>query len=120
MQCFPIYSILAALNFPTVDYFSLDIEGAEYEVLKTIPFHLPKLKIRLMGIETVHAGKIFNGTENDITNFMMEHNFEFAGQTRLDKFFLRRKGNSKNEIMRIVRISPNFYRLHRQNRSQIV
>ncbi len=37
-KCFPLYSILLALENPTVDYFSLDIEGAEFEVLKTIPF----------------------------------------------------------------------------------
>ena len=83
------------MSFPTVDYFSLDIEGAEYQVLRTIPFHLPKLKIRLVGIETVHAGKIFDGTENDIARFMTEHDFEFVGETRLDKFFLRQKRNKK-------------------------
>ena len=38
LQCFPLYSVLQALGLPTVDYFSLDIEGAEYQVLKTIPF----------------------------------------------------------------------------------
>ena len=38
VQCFPLYSILMALGNPTVDYFSLDIEGAEFPVLKTIPF----------------------------------------------------------------------------------
>lgn len=39
VQCFPIYSILAALNQTRVDYFSLDIEGDELAVLKTIPWH---------------------------------------------------------------------------------
>ena len=72
-----------------------------------------------MGIETVHAGKIFDGTENDIARFMTEHDFEFVGETRLDKFFLRQKRNKQNETKRIVRVSPNFYRLHRQNHSQI-
>ena len=38
VQCFPLYTILLALGNPVVDYFSLDIEGAEYPVLKTIPF----------------------------------------------------------------------------------
>jgi hypothetical protein len=31
MQCFPLYSILAALGNPTVDLLSLDIEGAELQ-----------------------------------------------------------------------------------------
>lgn len=32
MQCFPLYSMLLAVGNPTVDYMSLDIEGAEYGV----------------------------------------------------------------------------------------
>lgn len=38
VQCFPLYSILLALGNPTVDVFSLDIEGAEIKVLETIPW----------------------------------------------------------------------------------
>ena len=32
MQCLPLYSILQAMGNPTVNYFSLDIEGAELQV----------------------------------------------------------------------------------------
>ncbi|XP_053391647.1 uncharacterized protein LOC128554390 [Mercenaria mercenaria] len=38
VQCFPLYSILLALNQLKVDYFSLDVEGAEEPVLDTIPW----------------------------------------------------------------------------------
>ncbi len=38
VQCMPLFSLLAALNVTTVDYFSLDVEGSELKVLKTIPF----------------------------------------------------------------------------------
>jgi hypothetical protein len=38
MQCFPLYSLLLAVGNPKVDYLSLDIEGAELLVLKTIPW----------------------------------------------------------------------------------
>ncbi len=34
VQCFPLYSVLLALGNPTVDIFSLDIEGAELQVLR--------------------------------------------------------------------------------------
>ena len=34
LQCFPLYSILLALNNPVIHYFSLDIEGAELPVLE--------------------------------------------------------------------------------------
>ena len=45
VQCFPIYSILKALNRTTVDYFSLDIEGDELSVLKTIPWKSIDIKV---------------------------------------------------------------------------
>ena len=32
LQCFPLYSVLMAIGNPAVDYFSLDIEGAELQV----------------------------------------------------------------------------------------
>ena len=38
MQCLPLYSLLLALGNPTVDFLTLDIEGAELQVLKTIPW----------------------------------------------------------------------------------
>ncbi len=38
MKCFPFHSILLAVGNPTVDFFSLDVEGAELPILRTIPF----------------------------------------------------------------------------------
>ena len=34
LQCFPLYSLVLALGNPTINYFSLDIEGAEFKVIK--------------------------------------------------------------------------------------
>ena len=31
-QCFPVFSFLLALDNPTINLFSLDIEGLEYQV----------------------------------------------------------------------------------------
>ena len=39
MQCFSFGAMMAALNVNRVDYFSLDIEGGEVPVLKTIPWN---------------------------------------------------------------------------------
>lgn len=52
VQCFPIYSILSALNRTTVDYFSLDIEGDELAVLKTIPWN--HVHIQTLSVEFIH------------------------------------------------------------------
>ena len=73
LQCFPTYSLLKALgNLGTVNYFSLDIEGAEFLVLQSIPWE--NVDIEMMGIELAHAGKVFPGTREDIHQFLkMKH-----------------------------------------------
>jgi len=45
VQCFPFYSILLASNRTTIDYFSLDVEGHEIKVLKTIPWKRVNIKV---------------------------------------------------------------------------
>jgi len=50
VQCYPLYSLLLALDNPRVDFFSLDIEGQEMNVLKTIPFD--KVDIHVFLVET--------------------------------------------------------------------
>lgn len=47
-QCFPIYSYLLALNITHVDYFSLDIEGDELDVLQTIPFDKVNIEVTVL------------------------------------------------------------------------
>ena len=76
-----------ALGNPTVDYFSLDIEGAEYNVLRTIPFN--RTRINLFGVEINHAGEIFNGTEQDIDGLMSANGFIHVAKSRLDKFYIK-------------------------------
>ncbi|XP_076101019.1 uncharacterized protein LOC143070724 [Mytilus galloprovincialis] len=53
VQCFPLYSILKALSVTHVDFFSLDVEGNELQVLETIPFD--KLYIDIMTVEIAHV-----------------------------------------------------------------
>jgi len=36
--CYPFYSIMLAIGQTRVDFFSLDVEGAELPILRTIPF----------------------------------------------------------------------------------
>ena len=44
--CLPLTYILNAIGNPKIDYFSLDIEGAELAVLKTIPWEKVDIKVR--------------------------------------------------------------------------
>merc|ERR1712130_388901 len=68
MQCMPLYTILLAMGNPTVHYFSPDIEGAEFPVLKTIPWD--KVDIRVLSVETHLAGRIYPGDRKDLIAYM--------------------------------------------------
>lgn len=104
VQCFPLYSVLQALNSPTIDYFSLDIEGAEYVVLETLPWN--KVNITLLSVETNHAGDIFPGTRQDIKTFLEDRGYNLTQTTVIDDFFLhkdfkmskQKQHHNKNEL----------------------
>ena len=46
VDCYPLYSVLLALNRTSVDFFSLDVEGVEMGVLVYLPWHLLDIKVR--------------------------------------------------------------------------
>ena len=48
VQCFTLSSILLALGQTEIDFFSLDVEGPELDILNTIPFDKVKIKVILL------------------------------------------------------------------------
>ena len=72
VQCFPFYSLLSAMDVKVVDYFSLDVEGMELEVLETIPFD--KIRIRVLSVEYIHDSK----GSGEIIKFMETKNFRLV------------------------------------------
>ncbi|KAK4320960.1 hypothetical protein Pmani_008214 [Petrolisthes manimaculis] len=81
VNVFPLYSLLRALNYTTVDYFSLDIEGDEMKVLQTIPWD--KVKFRLITIEVNHVA----GGTKGILNFLESKGYTFLGVKMIDAWF---------------------------------
>ena len=59
VNCFPLYSILLALGNPKIDYFSLDVEGDEMNILRTIPFDQVDIEVRL-NKSILHTEKAFS------------------------------------------------------------
>jgi len=49
VNCFPLNSIMAAINVSHVDYLSLDVEGPELEILRTVDW--TRLHIDVMTVE---------------------------------------------------------------------
>ena len=43
--CLPLEAMLKALQWTSVDYFSLDVEGHEYAVLAALPFDRLDIKV---------------------------------------------------------------------------
>ena len=49
-------------------HYSLDVEGSEFPILKTIPFD--KVDIKVIDVEVNHAGTVFPGSFRDIDDYL--------------------------------------------------
>ncbi|KAK3856136.1 hypothetical protein Pcinc_037517 [Petrolisthes cinctipes] len=52
VYCFPLYSYLLALNVTTIDVLSLDTQGSEIDIVKTIPWEM--ITVRVLVVELVN------------------------------------------------------------------
>ena len=86
-QCFPLFSVLLALDSPTVTLLSLDIEGAEFEVFRSLPWD--KVDIEVIITELVHAGEVFPGSRLEIIQYLESKNYQFVGNL-FDDIFVRK------------------------------
>lgn len=78
VQCFPLYPILLSLGNPRVDMFSLDVEGAELDVLRTIPWD--EVDIGLIMVEVYHQHM------EEIKEFLEGKGYEVAGKVDIGFF----------------------------------
>jgi len=77
IQCFPLFSLLSALNQSHVDYLSLDVEGVEVDILSTIPLEFLS-RIRSLSVEYSHVP----GGRNYVKRWMTAHGFAVFGEVR--------------------------------------
>ena len=83
VPCFSLNTIMKALNVEKVDFFSLDVEGSEYEVVQSIDYD--KLKIRLISIETTQSIP----SKPAIIKHLTDRNYTLARETDIDVFLLK-------------------------------
>ena len=69
VPCFSLESLLLAINRTRVDYFSLDVEGFELDVLKTVPFD--RLDVHTLSVEYVHG----RSSKSEYRTFMEEKGY---------------------------------------------
>ncbi|XP_076169653.1 uncharacterized protein LOC143147854 isoform X3 [Ptiloglossa arizonensis] len=80
VQCFPFIHYMMALNITTVNYFSLDIEGNELQVLKTIPFDMINIETLSVEFSHIEAGR------KELIDFMESRGYSvYSFVVRTDK-----------------------------------
>ena len=103
MQCLPLYSLLLALGNPTVDFLSLDIEGAEYQVLSTLPWD--KVDIRALAVETQFAGDVLEGSRADIISLLTGLGYSHLGSLARDDIFVRLPADGRSPALSLQQLA---------------
>ncbi|XP_063224679.1 protein Star-like [Bacillus rossius redtenbacheri] len=78
VKCFPLYSLLLAVNTSSVDYLSLSSDGSELQVLKTIP--MDRVNINVIGVQW-HETRA-----EDMLSFMARHQYHL--KKKFDQFYI--------------------------------
>ena len=65
---------------------SLDIEGAELQVLRTVPWD--KVNIRVLVVEVDHLGKIFKGSPKELNNLLKKNGLKFFQSSAIDDIYV--------------------------------
>lgn len=73
------YRFNELVNTEKIDYLSIDTEGSEFKILKSIDYN--KYKIKVIGVEN-------NYNDPEIKNFLEGHQFEFISSVGADWFFI--------------------------------
>lgn len=84
VPCFSLYTIMKAINKTVIDYFSLDLEGAEYEFIQSIDFS--KLDIRTLSIELGEN----RGNIELYTSYLAKFGFKLVSIGYVDLFFSKK------------------------------
>lgn len=79
VQCFPLHSVLLALDLQAVDFLSLDLSGIELSVLKTMP-------LKSINIETlsISCDRCSEKNERDIVYFLKSNNYKLV--TKIENY----------------------------------
>ncbi|KAK3893671.1 hypothetical protein Pcinc_002524 [Petrolisthes cinctipes] len=81
VDALPLHSILQALNVTVIDFFSLDIEGYELKVLKTLSWD--RIKIRVLCVETIHLPE----GQKAVISYMQSLGYQHLGKHKIDNWF---------------------------------
>ena len=83
VPCYSLNTIMRALGVSNVDYFSLDVEGGEYDVLQSIDFNA--INITTFSVE--YTSNL--PTKTLIEQHMIANNYNLSRETNQDVFFVK-------------------------------
>ncbi|KAH3785275.1 uncharacterized protein LOC127842568 [Dreissena polymorpha] len=82
VQCYSLFEVLNVIGTKKVDYFSLDVEGAELYILESIDWN--QIDIDVFTIET-------DQHRDTIMSFMKDHGYKWLTQLQGDDIFSKRR-----------------------------
>jgi len=86
MQCLPLSTMILALGNPRVDFLSLDIEGAEFDVLKNLLWD--RIDIRAISVETQFADE-FDVSLQELDDLLTAQGFQFLDRMSRDSVYVQ-------------------------------
>ncbi|XP_013390110.1 uncharacterized protein LOC106158598 [Lingula anatina] len=99
MLCLPIASLLLSIGQTHVDYFSLDVESIELEILREFPWD--KITVDVWTIEVHRYLPNYDATMNEIKQIFNRTGLYGKGkEIVMDIMFVRRDANTVKEIKR--------------------
>lgn len=79
IECFTLHSLLEKFGIKEVDFLSVDTEGGELEILKSIDFD--KVTVRVVSVEN-------NYYVNSIQNYLESEGFLYIGTFKIDEIYI--------------------------------
>ena len=90
VECYTLHSLAEKYNLKYVDFLSIDTEGGELEILKSINFD--KLPVKIISVEN-------NYYTRDIRNHLESCGFLYLGTFKIDEIYLFGGDQLKNKMI---------------------
>ena len=100
VQCFPFFSVMKAIKRKHIDFFSLDVEGAEIGILKTIPFSELIIDVILVEFQVRNSNAAGRQRYREIFDLLAGTGlYEFVGtHYNLDMLFVRKSNITQHKL----------------------
>ncbi len=84
-----INDILKKYKYYNIDFMSIDVEGLEYQIVKSLNFQ--KYKVKVFCLEILKHNKESKKNGKNLIRLLKKNNYVFAGKTKVNYFFKNEK-----------------------------